>query len=93
MSETVIRIPQEFSVEKAWLFRDEVRSLIEEGTLVFMLDFSDCAFIDSTGLGVIVSSYKKCVEAGGNIRLKSLSPNVMNVFQLTRLNHVFEILP
>lgn len=92
MSETVIRIPQEFSVEKAWLFRDEIRSLIDEGTLVFMLDFSDCTFIDSTGLGVIVSSYKKCVEAGGTIRLKSLSPNVLNVFQLTRLNHVFEIL-
>ncbi|AIQ64238.1 Anti-sigma-B factor antagonist [compost metagenome] len=92
MNETVIRIPQEFSVEKAWLFRDEIRGLIEEGTLVFMLDFSDCTFIDSTGLGVIVSSYKKCVEAGGTIRLKSLSPNVMNVFQLTRLNHVFEIL-
>lgn len=92
MQEMIIEVPANFSVEEATEFRENIRGLVEGGTVNFMLDFSGCSFIDSTGLGVIVSSYKKCVEEGGTIRLKGLSPNVLKVFTLTRLNHVFEIL-
>jgi anti-sigma B factor antagonist len=93
MKEKVIMIPDTFSVEEASQFREAVRGAVTDGTVRFLLDFSGCRFIDSTGLGVIVSSYKKCVEAGGGIRLKSLNSNVRKVFELTRLNNVFEILP
>ncbi|MFD1905796.1 STAS domain-containing protein [Paenibacillus rhizoplanae] len=41
---------------------------------------------------MIVSSYKKCVEAGGTIRLTGLNDNVRKIFELTRLTHVFEII-
>jgi anti-sigma B factor antagonist len=78
-------------VEEAGRFREEIRNHIDNGSFQFLLDFSDCRFIDSTGLGVVVSSYKKCVDCGGNMRLKSLMPNVLKVFELTRLNHVFQI--
>lgn len=91
--EKVIRIPPTFSIEEASLFRESMQGYVGSGTTTFLLDFSDCRFIDSTGLGVIVSAYKKCVEAGGKIRLQALAPNVLKVFQLTRLNNVFEILP
>lgn len=35
----------------------------------FLLDLRDCTFIDSTGLGVLVSVYKKCLEAKGSIKM------------------------
>lgn len=91
MNEVIIMIPAAFSVEEAAQFREDIRNFVSEGKFRFLLDFSGCTFIDSTGLGVIVSSYKKCVENGGGIKLKSLRPNVLKVFELTRLNHVFEI--
>ncbi len=92
MSEIIIDMPDKFSVDEAGIFREKVRDHINNGTASFLLDFSHCSFIDSTGLGVIVSSYKKCVEQGGKIRLKSLNPNVQKIFELTRLTNVFEII-
>ncbi|WP_244169763.1 MULTISPECIES: STAS domain-containing protein [Paenibacillus] len=92
LSEITIEMPEMFSVEEASDFREKVKEYIDKGTYSFVLDFSTCAFIDSTGLGVIVSSYKKCVENGGTIKLQSLNANVRKIFELTRLTHVFEIL-
>lgn len=91
MSEIIMNIPPSFSVEEAAQFREAVRDSVEKGNNRFLLDFSDCRFIDSTGLGVIVSAYKKCAENGGGIRLKALHANVRRVFELTRLDQVFEI--
>ncbi|SET46082.1 STAS domain-containing protein [Paenibacillus sp. NFR01] len=92
MNEIVIEMPAIFSVQEAGDFREEIREWIQQGQYRFLLDFRSCSFIDSTGLGVIVSSYKKCVENGGGIRLGTLNANVRNIFELTRLTSVFEII-
>ena len=76
-----IIIPKDFCVEEVADFR----------IVNFIFDFSSCSFIDSTGLGAIVSIYKKCVEKNGSLKLKSLGPEVKKLFQLTRLDRVFEI--
>ncbi|WNS44611.1 STAS domain-containing protein [Paenibacillus sp. MMS20-IR301] len=91
LSEIVIEMPELFSVEEAGSFRETLRKYIQDGDSSFLLDFGGCQFIDSTGLGVIVSSYKKCVETGGTIRLTRMNGNVRKIFELTRLTHVFEI--
>ncbi|MEK3878459.1 STAS domain-containing protein [Paenibacillus sp. FSL M7-0420] len=88
----IIEMPELFSVEEAGHFRETVRGYILEGHSRFLLDFGACQFIDSTGLGVIVSSYKKCAESGGTIRLTGLNDNVRKIFELTRLTNVFEII-
>lgn len=90
---TTINIPKNFVVDEVAIFRVEVKNLIEKGEKVFIFDFSNCDFIDSTGLGALVSIYKKCVESGGSIKLKSLRPEVEKLFKLTRLDKVFEIYP
>lgn len=86
-----INIPKDFSVEVVADFRLKVNDLINSGIINFVFDFSDCEFIDSTGLGLIVSIYKKCVEKNGSLKLKSLKPEVEKLFRLTRLDRVFEI--
>ena len=88
---TTISIPKDFTVDEVAVFRGEIKKLIEEGKKNFIFDFSKCNFIDSTGLGALVSIYKKCAEKGGSIKLKSLRPEVEKLFKLTRLDRVFEI--
>lgn len=88
-----ISIPREFIVDEVANFREEINKLMEEGKINFIFDFSRCDFIDSTGLGVLVAIYKKSIQKGGSIILKSLKPNVENLFKLTRLDQVFKICP
>ena len=87
----IMNIPTDFVVDEVATFRTKINKLIEEGNKNFIFNFSKCDFIDSTGLGAIVSIYKKCVEKGGSIKLKSLKPEVEKLFKLTRLDKVFEI--
>jgi len=92
--ENVIIIPDNFAVEEASEYRQKLNDLIDKGQYNFVLDFSKCNFIDSTGLGVIVSAYKRCKEKNGTIMIRSITnANVLKVFKLTRLDKVFEIQP
>jgi anti-sigma B factor antagonist len=91
MKETIIVIPKEFTVEEASNFRGMTLELLNKGEAHFLIDFKDCTFIDSTGLGVLVSTYKKCKELNGNLKLKGINYDVLKIFKLTRLDKVFEI--
>jgi anti-sigma B factor antagonist len=88
-----VDIPKNFIVEEVAIFRIRINKLIEDGHKNFTFNFNECTFMDSTGLGALVAIYKKCVEKGGNIKLKSLRPEVEKLFKLTRLDKVFEIYP
>jgi anti-sigma B factor antagonist len=92
-SNVSINIAKDFVVDEVAEFRTKINKLIEEGNKDFIFNFSECTFIDSTGLGALVSIYKKCAEKGGSIKLKSLNPEVEKLFKLTRLDKVFEICP
>ncbi|MEJ8553172.1 STAS domain-containing protein [Tepidibacter sp. Z1-5] len=91
MSEIKISMPENFAVDEAAEFRQNMNNLIAEGNKNFMLNFSGCTFIDSTGLGVLVGIYKKCNEINGSLILNSINSKVMKIFELTRLDKVFEI--
>jgi len=89
----MINIPKDFVVDEVATFRTTINKLMEEKNKNFTFNFSQCHFIDSTGLGALVSIYKKCDEKGGSIKLKSLNSEVEKLFKLTRLDKIFEICP
>jgi anti-sigma B factor antagonist len=91
MIEKDILIPENFAVDEAAELRENFYKLIEKGEKHFKLNFSECTFIDSTGLGVLVSVYKRCMEKDGSFKLYSVNPQVMKIFKLTRLDRVFQI--
>lgn len=92
MEEKSLLIPENFAVDEAAEFREKLNYLINKGEKNFSLDFRNCTFIDSTGLGVLVGIYKKCKEVNGSFKLHSInSSQVMKVFRLTRLDKVFKI--
>lgn len=89
---TTILVPTNFSVDEAAEIRQYVYDLIDRGERHFILDFNQCTFIDSTGLGVLVSIYKKCAELSGSVKLISVVEiKVLDIFRLTRLDKVFEL--
>ncbi len=69
----------------------EMQKLFEEGHKNILVDLKDVRFIDSSGLGALVSGFKNAISHQGNLKLSSLQPQVKSMFELTRLHRVFEI--
>jgi anti-sigma B factor antagonist len=92
MSELNILMPEDFAVDEAAEFREKINTLISQGEKQFVLDFSKCTFVDSTGLGILVGIYKKCTELNGSLKLRSINSQVIKIFNLTRLDKVFQII-
>ena len=92
MKMEMIKMPEQFSVTEAANFREMTYNILKREAVSFELDFSGCSFIDSTGLGVLVSLYKKCSEQGSHMILKHLSSDVRKIFSMTRLDQIFTII-
>jgi len=68
-----------------------VVAALESGETKFVLDFTSTGYIDSSGLGVLVSVSKKIREAGGDLRLAGLNEDLRMLFELTKLDTLFKI--
>lgn len=71
----------------------ELRRLFESGTKDLVIDMKEVLFIDSSGLGVMVSGYKNASILHGSLKLSNLQSQVKSMFELTRLHRVFDIFP
>jgi anti-sigma B factor antagonist len=69
----------------------EMQKCFDEGKKNVLVDLKDVRFIDSSGLGALVSGFKNAISHQGNLKLSSLQPQVKSMFELTRLHRVFEI--
>lgn len=73
-------------------FRRQMNELIAAGHRQLVLDLSDVDFIDSSGLGAIVSSLK-ALEGNGHLLVVGTRPPVASLFKLTRMDKVFRMFP
>jgi anti-sigma B factor antagonist len=73
--------------------RDRILKLLEEGDTQLIIDLAGVRFIDSSGLGALLSGYKNASLRSGSFVLTGLQPRVLSMFELTRLHRVFEIYP
>ena len=73
--------------------KQKVLDELERGERRFLVDFSQTGYIDSSGLGVLVSLSKKVRESGGQFRLSSLNDDLRTLFELTKLDTLFQIAP
>ena len=64
---------------------------LERGERKVLIDFSRTGYIDSSGLGVLVSLAKKIREQGGELRLANLNDDLKTLFELTKLDTLFQI--
>jgi len=73
--------------------KTQMLALFDEGKNNLVIDLQDVRFVDSSGLGSLVSGFKNASARNGNLKLSGLQPQVKSMFELTRLHRVFEIFP
>ena len=71
--------------------REAVTGEIERGARSFVIDFADTGYVDSAGLGALVSLSKRIREANGTLRLTNLNEDLRMLFELTRLDTLFAL--
>jgi anti-sigma B factor antagonist len=71
--------------------RDAIRDLIAKGQHSILLDLGEVNYIDSSGLGELVSAYTTARNQGAALKLLKLTKKVHDLLQLTKLYTVFEI--
>ena len=71
--------------------KQKVLQELEGGERKFLIDFDRTGYIDSSGLGVLVSLSKKIREQGGDLRLANLNEDLRTLFELTKLDTLFQI--
>jgi anti-sigma B factor antagonist len=71
--------------------RDAVRDLIGKGSKSIVLNMADVNYIDSSGLGELVSAYTTAKNQGAEVKLLNLTKKVHDLLQLTKLYTVFDI--
>lgn len=87
----VITVGGELVVDNRERLKSTVAERLAAGDRRFVLDFRDTGYIDSSGLGVLVSLAREVREAGGELRLAGLDDDLRTVFELTRLDTLFHI--
>ena len=76
----------------AGAFRTALITQIEAGHRNVIIDLARVTFIDSSGLGAVVSALKR-IGRDGDLRVRSLTDGVRTMFELTRLNRVIPVAP
>jgi len=77
--------------EGASLFRDMVRDLATKGNKKLLVNLNEVSYIDSSGIGEMVSGFTTVTNHGGQLKLLGLSKRVKDLLQITKLYTVFEV--
>jgi anti-sigma B factor antagonist len=74
--------------------QDSLMGVIEQAEKInLILDFSNVKFLSSAVLGLLIRDSKKVYEQDGQLRLCNISPRIFEIFKITRLTKIFDILP
>ena len=77
--------------EGSALLRKTVRGLLDDKRTHIVLNLADVDYIDSSGIGELVSAYTTVKGRGGELKLLHLTKKVHDLLQLTKLYTVFDI--
>ena len=71
--------------------RDSVRDVLAKGSKKILLNLGQITYIDSSGIGELVSAFTSVKNAGGELKLLNLTQKVHDLLQITKLYTVFDI--
>jgi anti-sigma B factor antagonist len=87
----VLQVEGQLIVGNRQELKELVQAALDQGERRLLIDFSRTGYIDSSGLGALVSISKKIREAGGELRLSGLNEDLRSLFELTKLDTLFAI--
>jgi anti-sigma B factor antagonist len=71
-------------------FQKALRDLIAEGRLKVVIDLGQVAWVNSSGLGILIASFTSLKEKGGSLKLLNVSRRIEQILAVTKLSTVFE---
>jgi anti-sigma B factor antagonist len=77
--------------EETGALRKVVRDLISQGKKRIVLNLAEVSYIDSSGVGELVSSYTAVRNEGGELKLLNLTKKVHDLLQVTKLYTIFDV--
>jgi len=77
--------------EGASILRESIRDLVSKGNKKILLDLNDVSYIDSSGIGELVSGFTTVTNQGGTLKLLGLTKRVKDLLQITKLYTVFDV--
>jgi anti-sigma B factor antagonist len=89
--ETTLRIEAVLDAVTVPDIRPTIDELVTEQRRSIIVDLSSLRLIDSSGVGVIVSLYKRCKDYGGTVRVVGVKDQPLTIFRLLRLDRVFGV--
>ena len=87
----VVSVDGQLIVGNRQELKQRIIDALEAGDRKFLVDFTRTGYIDSSGLGVLVSLSKKIRDQGGDLRLAGLNEDLKTLFELTKLDTLFGI--
>ena len=77
--------------EGSVVLRDNIRDLIAKGDKKILLNLGEVTYIDSSGIGELVSAFTAVRREGGELKLLNLTKKVHDLLQITKLYTVFDV--
>ena len=71
--------------------REGIREVLGKGSRKILLNLGDVSYIDSSGIGELVSAFTSVTNQGGQLKLLNLTKRVKDLLQITKLYTVFDI--
>ena len=90
---SVVSVFGEVDVATAPELKERLTGLVNEGRVKLVLDLSGVDFLDSTGLGMIVSALKRARTHGGDLRIVCTESRITRLFEITGLDKALTVLP
>jgi len=77
--------------EGSVVLRDSIKDLLGKGQKKILLNLGDVSYIDSSGIGELVSAFTSVRNQGGELKLLNLTKKVHDLLQITKLYTVFDV--
>jgi anti-sigma B factor antagonist len=90
---SLVDVEGEVDVLTSPRLKTALAGIVDSGATTLVLNLDQVRYMDSTGLGVIVSALKTIREKDGVIVLTGLSPHLMKIFEITGLRKIFDVYP
>lgn len=89
----ICRVSGELDAYTAPDLRDALDALVEEDRSWIIADLTELTYLDSTGLGILVGTAKKCRQAGGDLAVACARRNLLRIFQISGTQEILNVVP
>lgn len=88
---TIVDIDGKIIYETEKIVKEYIEKLFDAGKIKIILNLSKLSYINSSGLGMLITLLKKSRSIGGDVKLSSLTKDIKELFRVTSLDHIFKV--